>query len=154
MIITANGRVGIGTSNPGYTLHVAGAIHADGGYSAPVETPPDYVFEPSYKLMPLRDLESFVTKEKHLPSVPNAAEIKKEGLNIGEFQMKLLEKIEELTLYTLQQAKTIREQQTTIQDHKTALERKDGENASLNARLSALEQMMERLVRQENREQK
>jgi hypothetical protein len=85
-------------------------------------------------------LESFVTKEKHLPTVPNAAEIKKDGLNLGEFQMKLLEKIEELTLYTLQQAR--------------ALERKDAKIESLNARLSALEQVIERLAMQENREQK
>ena len=100
--------------------------------------------------------------------MPNADEIKEKGLKLGDFQMRLLEKIEELTLYTVQHAKTVQEQQRTIttqqitiQDHKTALDWKDAEiaalksqNAALDARLAAVEEILERLSWQKNREQK
>jgi hypothetical protein len=65
--------------------------------------------------------------------VPSAAEMKEKGLNLSQFQMRLLEKIEELTLYAVQQGKTIREQSS-------ALEKKDAEMSALAARLAALEQ--------------
>ena len=63
---------------------------------------PDYVFEPSYQLMPLPELAAFVQREKHLPNVPSARELKADGVNMSEMQMHLLEKVEELTLYTLE----------------------------------------------------
>jgi hypothetical protein len=91
---------------------------------------PDYVFEPGYRLMPVEELGAFVAREKHLPNVPAAAEMREKGLNVGEFQMKLLEKIEELTLYTVEQARAMRE--------------KDAAISSLTARLSALEESMRR----------
>jgi hypothetical protein len=97
--------------------------------------------------MPVDELQKYLAREKHLPNMPNAGEIKEKGLKLGEYQMKLLEKIEELTLYTVEQAK--------------ALERKDGEiaalksqNAALDGRLAAVEEILERLAQRENREQK
>jgi hypothetical protein len=63
---------------------------------------PDYVFKPDYKLMPLRDVKSFVSANSHLPNIPSEAEIRKDGLSIEKMQMKLLEKVEELTLYVIQ----------------------------------------------------
>jgi hypothetical protein len=142
MIITATGKVGIGTSDPQEALHVIGNVRVSGSivYGAPEEPVPDYVFEPGYRLMPVDELQKYLAREKHLPNMPNAGEIKEKGLKLGEYQMKLLEKIEELTLYTVQQAK--------------ALERKDAENALLNARVSALEQIVEKLAPQESRERK
>ena len=70
---------------------------------------PDYVFESDYKLRTLDELSAFIEKEKHLPNVPSAAEVLENGLNMSKLQMTLLEKIEELTLYTLAQEKAIRE---------------------------------------------
>jgi hypothetical protein len=64
---------------------------------------PDYVFEPDYPLMPIEQLGAYVAKEKHLPNVPSAAEVKDNALNLGQFQTRLLEKIEEPTLYSVQQ---------------------------------------------------
>lgn len=67
----------------------------------------DYVFDSSYYLLPLHQLEKFVQTNKHLPEVPSAAEVKKEGLDLGENQATLLKKIEELSLYIIQQNKEI-----------------------------------------------
>jgi len=65
------------------------------------------VFEPDYSLMPIEDLRAFVAREKRLPNVPSARDIKSQGLNLSQFQMRLLEKVEELTLYTLTQQEQI-----------------------------------------------
>ncbi len=70
---------------------------------------PDYVFESNYKLKTLAELSTYIQKNKHLPNVPSAEEIaaNKNQIDIGEMQVKLLEKVEELTLYILQQQKEI-----------------------------------------------
>lgn len=65
----------------------------------------DYVFEPSYKLMPLSEVETFVKAEKHLPNVPSEQELKAEGADVMQLNKILMEKVEELTLYLIQQNK-------------------------------------------------
>ena len=75
---------------------------------------PDYVFEPDYLLMPLPELATFVAHEKHLPNVPSAAEISETGVNMTDMQMKLLAKVEELTLYAIAQDKTITAQERAL----------------------------------------
>ncbi len=75
---------------------------------------PDYVFEPNYDLMSLKDLEKYIQMEGHLPNLPDAAEIKEKGIKQGEMDAKLLEKIEELTLYTINLNKRIEQQQKII----------------------------------------
>ncbi len=75
---------------------------------------PDYVFKDNYKLMPLEQVKSFVNKNKHLPEVPSEAEIDKKGLNMTEMQMILLKKVEELTLYTIEQQDTIEQLQLKL----------------------------------------
>lgn len=69
----------------------------------PAGTFPDYVFEPGYALMPLEQLSAFVSENGHLPDIPSAAQTAQDGLNMSQLQLKLLQKVEELTLYTLQQ---------------------------------------------------
>jgi hypothetical protein len=64
--------------------------------------------------MPLPALASYVEKEKHLPDIPSAREIKTQGVNMSELQMQMLKKVEEFTLYTLEQEKTNRQQETII----------------------------------------
>ena len=69
---------------------------------------PDYVFKKGYKLMPIEELESFVTKYNHLPKIKSEAEYQNAGeIDLGELNLKLLEKVEELTLYLIQQQKEI-----------------------------------------------
>jgi len=67
----------------------------------------DYVFEPHYKLRPLSEVEKFINKHGHLPEVPSAKEVTTEGLNVGDNQAVLLKKIEELTLYMIEQNKKL-----------------------------------------------
>ena len=69
----------------------------------------DFVFKPNYKLMPLDELESFIKTNNHLPNIPSEAEVKADGINIAEMNAKLLQKVEELTLYVIEQQKQIEE---------------------------------------------
>jgi len=110
MRINANGNVSIGTTliDPtGAMLTVNGSIHTK---EVIVDLKPplaDYVFTSTYKLMPLYQVEQFVNTNSHLPEMPSAAEVSKNGLNVGEMQNKLLQKVEELTLYVIEQQKEI-----------------------------------------------
>jgi hypothetical protein len=72
-------------------------------YTTTANNIPDYVFDPSYKLMSLNELQSYITTNKHLPNIPSAKEYEERGeLDLGELNRMLLEKVEELTLYILQ----------------------------------------------------
>ncbi|MES2381531.1 MAG: hypothetical protein V4538_10855 [Bacteroidota bacterium] len=84
---------------------------------------PDYVFENNYKLKPLSELGAYISKYKHLPNIPSAEEIaaNKNQIDVGEMQVKLLEKVEELHLYVLQQQKEIEKQQKEIETLKAKL---------------------------------
>ncbi|CAM1344371.1 hypothetical protein [Tenacibaculum amylolyticum] len=81
-----------------------------------VSTFPDYVFANDYKLMPLEEVDAFIQKNKHLPNVPTETEVVKEGMNVGQINTLLVEKVEELTLYTIQQEKKIKKQEEQIQE--------------------------------------
>lgn len=71
----------------------------------------DFVFDEEYKLPELDEVEKHIKEKKHLPEIASAAQMEKEGVNIGEFQIKLLQKIEELTLYTIEQNKQLKKLQ-------------------------------------------
>ena len=102
------GNVGIGTADPGaYKLAVNGTIRAkeirvNTGWA-------DYVFEKDYKLATLSEIEQFIIKHQHLPGIASATELKKEGVDISAMQTKMMEKIEELTLYIIAINKRIQE---------------------------------------------
>lgn len=106
LVIDENGNVGIGTSGPQSLLSVNGKITAK---EVQVTTSgwADFVFEENYKLLSLAEVENHIKKNKHLPEVPSAKEVKEAGINLGEMDAKLLQKIEELTLYIIQQDKRI-----------------------------------------------
>lgn len=69
----------------------------------------DNVFKPNYKLMPLNKLEGFIKENKHLPGIPTETEVKTDGINVANMNAKLLQKVEELTLYIIEQQKEIDE---------------------------------------------
>lgn len=101
-----SGNVGIGTTDipNGYKLAVDGKIIAT---ELKIQLknlwPPDYVFESNYHLMSIPELKEFIEKNKRLPEIPSADEMLKNGVNTAELMMGLLKKLEEITLYVIQQ---------------------------------------------------
>ena len=107
-VLEVDGNVGIGTANTnGYKLAVGGNVVAEEVVVKLKENWPDYVFHKDYKKTNLDELENYIHENGHLPNIPDAKEVDKEGINVGEVQTKLLEKIEELTLYLIEQNKKI-----------------------------------------------
>ncbi len=97
------GNVGIGTTDPKSKLSVNGQIRStEVKVLVDVNSVPDYVFEKNYKLRSLDETRQYIAEHKHLPEIQSAQEIGKNGLDLGEMNLKLLKKIEELTLYQIQ----------------------------------------------------
>jgi hypothetical protein len=123
----SSGSVGIGISNPpsGYKLAVAGNIIAE-QVRVQLQSSgwPDYVFKPQYKLMPLSQVEDFIKEKGHLPEVPRAEEVAKEGVELGTNQALLLKKIEELTLHLIEMEKRNNEQDREIERLKKKIQSK------------------------------
>ncbi|NLU96461.1 hypothetical protein [Chitinophaga sp. Ak27] len=104
MNLTTTGNVGIGTTTTGTNkLAVEGTIAARRLKITQATPWPDFVFLESYQLMPLTATARFIREYKHLPDIPSAAEVAREGIDVGEMNSKLLQKIEELTLHLIEQ---------------------------------------------------
>jgi len=113
--INRDGNVGIGTITTGtHKLAVEGTI---GAREIKVEAAAwsDFVFEENYQLKDLEEVESYIKENKHLPDVPSEKEVLENGIQLGEMDAKLLQKIEELTLYVIEQNKTMKAQNKKIQ---------------------------------------
>ncbi|WP_339606404.1 hypothetical protein [uncultured Roseivirga sp.] len=104
LAVGQNGNVGIGTDSPTNKLEVNGTIRSQ---KVKVEATgwPDFVFTPNYKLRPLNELEAFIKANQHLPEVPSAKEVEENGLDLGKMDATLLQKVEELTLYLIEESK-------------------------------------------------
>jgi hypothetical protein len=126
MTLTNGGYLGIGTTCPQTALDVAGTIRAK-EVKVELFSGCDFVFKEDYKLMELKELEQFVKTNQHLPEVAPEKEMVENGVNMKELQMKLLQKIEELTLYTIEQNKkieTIQEQNELLKQEIELLKKK------------------------------
>jgi hypothetical protein len=110
LTILLNGNTGIGTTIPDAKLAVKGTIHSNEVKVDLNVQGPDYVFEPTYHLKPLAEIETYIKENKHLPEVPTAKEMEKNGVLLGEMNMLLLKKVEELTLYVIEQQRKLNEQ--------------------------------------------
>lgn len=103
MRVKGDGRVCIGTNDPaaGYLLSVYGKVIAEEVRVQLKGNWPDYVFADNYQLPSLNGVKDFIQSNKHLPGIPAAAEVEKAGLDVGDMQKKMMEKIEQLTLYVI-----------------------------------------------------
>ena len=115
MVVQSDGRVGIGTNVPAYELDVCGTIRAK-EIKVDLESGCSFVFRSDYNLMSLTELEQFIRKNQHLPEIAPEKEMIENGVNMKEMQMKLLQKIEELTLYTIALNKELENMQTRINE--------------------------------------
>lgn len=114
-VVLADGRIAIGTEQPGdEKLSVKGKIRAQ-EIKVEANNWPDYVFAVDYKLPSLRQIEKDIKNTGHLPGIPSAKEVKSTGIDLGEMNARLLQKIEELTLYLIAQEKRLQEQELKIQ---------------------------------------
>lgn len=112
----ADAGVSIGTLNTnGYMLAVNGGIHAK-KVNIDLTGWPDYVFNQTYSLPLLNDVKYYIDKNHHLPEMPSAQEIEKNGLDVGEMNRLLMKKVEELTLYLLNSNKKINKQQESLNE--------------------------------------
>ncbi|WP_420552377.1 hypothetical protein [Tenacibaculum aiptasiae] len=123
LLVKPDGKVGIGTIETGkHRLAVEGSI---GAREIKVEATgwSDFVFENEYKLPTLKEVEDYIKEKGHLKDIPSEAEVLKNGFYLGEMDSKLLQKIEELTLYTIQQEKQLKEQAKNIKRLETLVEK-------------------------------
>ena len=128
----STGNVGIGTTDTkGFKLGVNGKIAATEVKVALYNNWPDYVFYDDYKLPSLTEVENHIKEKGHLENIPSATEVAENGILLGDMNAKLLQKIEELTLYTIAQEKEIED----LQSVKT-------KNKELETRLAKLEALL------------
>lgn len=122
MVVTESGNVGIGTLETGtFKLAVEGTIGARKVKVTQANPWPDYVFDSAYKKENLLTLEKYINEHKHLPGVPSADQVKKDGgIELGEMNVKLLEKIEELTLYVIDLKKENEQMKKEIKELKVS----------------------------------
>ena len=157
--------MGVGTSTPNGMLHLFNpnlsgndkVIIVEGGngvvfevranghlYAREVQvrlgTFPDYVFEDGYSLMPLDSVEAYIDQNKHLPNIPSASSVLNNGIGVGELQVKMMEKIEELYLYGIEQHrqnKTLMEENQALKEEIYRLQTQVAEQEKLNAQNAA-----------------
>lgn len=112
-ILNSNGNVGIGTTTPAYKLDVNGNMRAAHIYAEEITVSipagADFVFDAGYELRPLKDLQQYIQNNKHLPEIQSEQDMQENGVNVQQFQIQLLQKIEELTLYIIKQDERIKE---------------------------------------------
>ncbi len=110
LVIAASGNVLVGAPEDyGYKLAVNGNVICTELRVKLQGNWPDYVFADGYQLKSLEEVEAHIQSENHLPGIPAAAEVEKEGIAVGDMQKKMMEKIEELTLYLIDQNKRIKQ---------------------------------------------
>ncbi len=131
--LSTKGNVGIGTTTPDTKLAVNGTIHTK-EVKVDLVGWPDYVFANDYTLPTLKEVENHIKENGHLQNIPSAKQVEKNGIKLGEMNKKLLEKVEELTLYTIQQEKDI----NRLKKQEKRLERQENEIEKLKTLVNQL----------------
>lgn len=146
LVIDGFGRIGVGTLSPDQKLTVNGTIHSSEvkvDTSIPV---PDYVFEPTYKLANLSYLGDYLHKYHHLPEIPSAAQIEKDGLKLGEMNTLLLKKVEELTLYLIEKDKQLNHQQQADAAQQAKIKQLEKMSQDQQDQIDALKQKLDKII--------
>lgn len=131
--VSASGNVGIGTTDNAswqlatspYKLAVGGNIISEEMVVKQQVNWPDYIFKKNYPLMPLSELKSYIDKNQHLPEIPSAAQIEKDGLNLGEMNKVLVKKVEELTLYMIEKDQQVEAFKNELQSQNVRIKNQD-----------------------------
>ncbi|WP_299249076.1 cell division protein ZapB [uncultured Aquimarina sp.] len=137
----SNGNLGIGTTNPDAKLAVNGNIHTK-EVKVDLIGWADYVFKEDYNLPTIQQVEDHIATKGHLINIPSAAEVAENGIQLGEMNAKLLEKIEELTLYTIAQQKEIKKLKSENNQQSTINDQLKTKNQNLEARLAKIEVLL------------
>ncbi len=144
VVLTASGNMLLGKAtqtNTAYILDANGSVRAN---AITVNTTgADFVFAPSYKLLTIPELNNFIQKNHHLPEIASAKEMQANGLNLGDNQIKLLQKVEELTLYLIEKDKEIKQQQELAQHQQEIIQSQDEKIQQITKRLEAIEKNLE-----------
>jgi hypothetical protein len=120
--------IAIGTSNPqGYKLAVNGTAIFTKVKVKTAGTWPDYVFKKGYRLPDLQELEAYLAKYRHLPGIASEADVQKDGIDVGDEQTALLKKVEDLTLYLIDENKALKQQNGQLSEQKTRLDKQQQE---------------------------
>ena len=112
-------NIGLQNGAVGYRLSVDGKIMCEELKVQNSTTWPDYVFASEYDMLSLEELEQYIAQHQHLPNIPSANEVDANGILVGDLQSKMLEKIEELTLYIIAQDKRIEELEAKAEEIQT-----------------------------------
>jgi hypothetical protein len=131
--VLSSGQVCIGTEIPAlnYKLSVDGDIICEEVYVLDSGDWPDWVFDEGYELMSLQELENSIREYNHLPGLPPASEVEENGFELGDMQKRVLQKVEELTLYTIEQGKQLSEQAALIDELQKKVTLLETENQQL-----------------------
>lgn len=115
IFITPNGNMGIGKKDPKDKLEVNGQIHAK-SVKVDLKEWADYVFNDDYDLIRLREIENYINTHGHLPEVPSTTEVQNKGIDLGQMNILLLKKIEELTLHLIEKEHQVQGLQNQMND--------------------------------------
>jgi len=145
MAFNRNGNVGIGTTNPTAKLHIIGkakitdCLWVKNEVMIQQNDPwPDYVFNNDYDLLPISELNTYIKANNHLPGIPSAEEIAETGIKLAKMSTVLLKKVEELTLYTIEQETKLEKQQDEIDK----LKAQNSKIKELEAKIDALTELI------------
>jgi hypothetical protein len=139
-----SGNVGIGTNTPDNKLDVNGTVRAE---EVIVESAgADFVFEEDYDLRSLEEVEDYIGEHGHLPEIPSAEQMQAEGMQVGDMQTRLLQKIEELTLYIIGQNKLVAQQQGQLSEQQERLIAQEQRTLEQQERINELSARLEEIA--------
>jgi hypothetical protein len=140
--ISSDLRIGTTSAATGYILSVNGKVACEEVLVQDMTNWPDFVFKPEYKLMSLDRLEQNIKENGHLPGLPSALEIETNGLQIGSMQKQVVQKVEELTLYAIEQDKFLKEQGIVLKEQGAMLQELKKEMDALKAENASLKKLL------------